>query len=141
MSSTPTRARMRRTNSGFTLIEFIVALVILAVGSTLLVSFVTLSAHNADPMLQAQSRAIAASYMDEILLRSASGGNCADRASYEWIDCYDGLSEPPRDQFGNPIAALSDYQVDVTVNGGQIDIRVRRGGQVDFTLQGFRGDY
>jgi prepilin-type N-terminal cleavage/methylation domain-containing protein len=141
MNSTSTSQSAFQTSSGFTLIEFIVALVILAVGSSLLVSFVTLTAHSADPMIQAQARSIATSYMDEILLRSASSGNCDDRATFESIDCYHGRSETPHDQFGNPIAVLSDYQVDVAVVGSQIEVRVTRGAKIDFRLQSIRGDY
>lgn len=136
----------RRTVRGFTLIEFIVALVVLGLGSALLVSFVTPAARSADPMIQAQSRAIAGAYMDEILLRRAEAGDCSGgRGLWDSVQCYDGLNEAPRDQFGNAIPALADYQVAITVGGGNpATIRVEvshAGGRGGFVLTSARGAY
>lgn len=60
------------TDSGFTLIEFVVAIVIIGIGAALLTSFITPTAGSADPMIQAQARSIATGYMDEILLAKPS---------------------------------------------------------------------
>jgi len=134
--------------SGFTLIEFVVALVLIAAGAAILTSFVTPTARSADPQLQAQARMIATAYMDEILLREhASPGDCGGgtRGSYDTVWCYDGISEPPHDQFGNAIAALSNYSVSVSVSGGGpalIDVTVSHGGTgINIDLQSQRGDY
>ncbi len=130
---------------GFTLLEFIAALVVLGLGSALLVSFITPTARSADPMIQAQARAIASAYMDEILLRE-HGGNCAGgRGEWSGIQCYDGLSESPNDQFGNAIPALADFQVLVSVSSGnpaEIQIQVNHAsGRGGFNLVSARGDY
>ena len=134
-----------RLISGFTLIEFIVALVVLGLGSALLVSFITPVAGSADPMIQAQARSIAAAYMDEILLREHGGDCSGGRGEWSGIECYDGLSESPRDQFGNAISALVDYQVSVSVGSGNpalIQVDVSHGsGRGGFTLQSARGNY
>lgn len=134
---------------GFTLIEFIIALVVLGLGSALLVSFVTPTARSADPMLLAQSRAIATAYMDEILLRAY--GSCSDpgasRGDWEEIDCYNNLNtpHPPENQFGNTIPALADYLVEVTVSSdspAEITVTVAHtSGRGGFTLESLRGDY
>ncbi|MEX2500536.1 MAG: prepilin-type N-terminal cleavage/methylation domain-containing protein [Wenzhouxiangellaceae bacterium] len=136
-------------NHGFTLIEFIVALVIIGIaGAALLSAFITPVTNSADPQLIAQSRAIATSYMDEILLRDFGTGTCggASREDYDTIWCYDGLNEPPTDQFGNTIGALSDYNVDVTVAGdattATIVVNVSHPtGTGNLTLESRRGNY
>lgn len=137
--------KLRAENRGFTLIEFIVALVVLGLGSALLVSFVTPTARSADPMILAQSRAVASAYMDEILLRSFDGDCSGGRGEWSGIQCYGGLDEAPRDQFGNPIAALADYRVQVSVSGGspaEIDVQISHaGGRGGFGLVSLRGDY
>lgn len=138
---------------GFTLIEFIVALVVLGLGSALLVSFVTPTAGSADPMIQAQARAIAAAYVDEILLRNYLDDNgqalCQgdNRATWSTIWCYNQLpaGQAPQDQFGNAIPALADYRVAVAVGGGNpATIRVdvtHSSGRGGFSLQSARGNY
>lgn len=140
----PPGFELRRLNRGFTLIEFIVALVVLGLGSALLVSFITPAARSADPMIQAQARAIAAAYMDEILLRSVDGDCTGTRGEWAGIQCYAGLNETPRDQFGNAIPALADYRVAVSVSGAPALIRVEvshASGRGGFALQGARGSY
>lgn len=135
----------QRKTRGFTLLEFIVALVILGLGSALLVSFLTPVARSADPMIQAQARAIATAYMDEILLRSFAGECSGGRGNWSGIQCYAGLNEAPHDQFGNAIGALADYQVEVAIGGGTpatIQIQVRHdSGRGGFTLVSQRSDY
>lgn len=138
-----------RQTSGFTLIEFVVALVVIGIGAAILLSFTTPMTRSADPMIQAQARALATAYMDEILLRNHGGGACigTDRATWETVWCYDGLAEsPPRDQFGNPIGALAGYTVAVSIGGGGATATVavnitHDSGRIDWTLQGQRGDY
>lgn len=135
-------------SSGFTLIEFVIAIVLIGIGAAILTSFVTPTASSADPMLQAQARAIATGYMDEILLRrhDEEAGDCdGGRGSWTSIRCYDGLNESPTDQFGDPIGALDDYQVSVDVSGSApagITVNVAHGSSgVNYSLQSRRGDY
>ena len=138
-----------RLISGFTLIEFIVALVVLGLGAALLVSFITPVAGSADPMIQAQARAIAAAYMDEILLRDHGDLTACpnNRSEWQFIQCYDLLpfGQAPHDQFGDPISALADYQVTVIVGSGnlaEIEVQVTHtSGRGGFTLQSARGNY
>jgi prepilin-type N-terminal cleavage/methylation domain-containing protein len=133
---------------GFTLIEFIVALVVIAGAAAILTAFISPAAESADPLIQAQARSIATGYMDEILLRKhdQEPGDCAGgRGSWASIRCYDGLNQAPTDQFGNPIAGLGDYQVAVAVNGSApatIVVDVTHGtGIANYTLRSQRGDY
>jgi prepilin-type N-terminal cleavage/methylation domain-containing protein len=134
--------------NGLTLIEFVVAIVVIGIGAAVLTSFITPTAASADPMLQAQARSIASAYMDEILLRDhGSTGSCggATRATYDTVWCYDGIDEAPRNQFGSAIPALSDYRVTVGVTGGapaEITVRViHDAADIDYALRSQRGDY
>ena len=141
----------RHAQRGFTLIESIVALVIIGIaGAALLSAFITPVANSADPQIVAQARAVATSYLDEILLRDhgTGPGNCVgtSRATWETIWCYDGLTETPTDQFGNTIGALTDYSVTVSVsdNGDNATIAVdvtHNTGIADITLKSRRGNY
>jgi MSHA pilin protein MshD len=137
---------------GFTLVEFIIAIVVIAIAAAVLLrAFVTPMIGSADPQRVVQARAIASSYLDEILLRDygAGPGDCSGttRSTYDTVWCYDGLNEPPTDQFGSAIAALSDYAVTVDVSpaGGAVAgivVRVRHAaGDVQTALEARRGNY
>lgn len=131
---------------GFTLIEFIIALVVIAVGASLLVSFVSPTASSVNPMLQVQARAVAAAYMDEILLRDFSGSCAGGRGQYQSIWCYHGLAENPRNQFGNAIPELEDYSVRVAVTTAGDDAAItvdvsHNSGRADIGLHSLRGNY
>ena len=61
----------RGAGSGFTLLELVVTIVIVAVGLVaLLTQILQVTAHSADPMVRQQAHAIAQSYLEEILLRT-----------------------------------------------------------------------
>lgn len=106
---------------GFTLIELIVAIVVLAVGlAGIMLVFTQNVAKSADPMLQQQAIALAEGYLEEILSRynapnctaSSSGGT---RATWMAVGDYDGLNEsPPKDIQGNTLAGLENYRVQVS---------------------------
>jgi len=135
-----------RGSAGFTLIEFVIALVIIGIGAAILTSFVTPTAASADPMIQAQARSIATGYMDEILLREHDPGDCTGgRGNWDSIRCYDGLNESPTNQFGETITALDSYQVTVNVAGSApagITVNVsHNSGSVDYSLRSQRGAY
>lgn len=150
---------MRMSAKGFSLIELIVALVVLAAASAgVLAIFAGATARSADPMIRAQARAIAEAYMDEIELqayRDPEGGETGgaeageDRGSYDDVwDYRDIGSEDPTDQFGDALAGLSDYTVTVTIDGApggtaEISVRVAHDptGLADYELYGERLEY
>lgn len=115
----------RARQTGFTLIEVVMAILIIGsafVGILSVSRFTT--QHSADPMLQAQAIKIAQSYLEESLAKAfvdpTSNTVCptppASRSAYDNVCDYNGLSDTgARDQLDNPIAALSDYNVAVTV--------------------------
>ena len=155
----PCRAVERMTKSGrsmgFTLIESIIALVVLAAAATgVLLIYAEATARSADPMLRAQAQSIAIAYMDEILLQAyadpetgATGGTEeGSRADYDDVWDYDAINgETPTDRTGNSIGGLNDYTVDVAVTGGTpavITVTVAHNtGKVDYQLVSEREDY
>lgn len=146
---------LSRKVRGFTLIEAIITLVVLAAAAAgVLLIYAETTARSADPMIRAQAQSIAAAYMDEVLLQShadpetgATGSTEeSDRADYDDVWDYDAINgETPTDRTGNSIGALSDYTVNVDVSGGTpavITVTVAHSsGRVDYELVSEREDY
>jgi MSHA pilin protein MshD len=148
---------------GFTLIEIIVTIVVLAIaGTTLLSVFTSTARTSADPMIQQQAISIAEAYMEEILLKNFSDpqdeetGSREDvetRASYDDVQDYNSLPDKiVRDQKNNEIPQLSDYKVTVTVVGAElngipandsmrVDITVSHRVAGSITISGYRTKY
>lgn len=126
--------RERHASAGFTLVELIVSIVIIAValtGVTLLTSSIV--ARSADPLIQQQAAAIAEAYLEEVLARPfGDSTGAASRPDYETIGDYHGLTDsPPLDQFGNAMNGVADYSVTVQVVGaGNASIGGETGGHV-----------
>ncbi|THF63593.1 prepilin-type N-terminal cleavage/methylation domain-containing protein [Pseudothauera nasutitermitis] len=112
----------RLRSLGFTLIELIVVIVVLAAGLVgILVVFNQTVARSADPMLQQQAIAAAEGYMEEILSMRCPGSDGAARGAREFALDYDGTNEVPRNMAGAPIAALGAYNVAVQVTTLTVD--------------------
>ena len=131
------RIRHRRAARGFTLVEVVIAIVVIAAALTgLFVVMTQTTAKSADPMIVTQAHAIAEAYLEEILLRpyadpSPLGSEAGEtRATFDDVDDYDALvangclattaacpvlGSCACDQFGNPLAALAGYTVAVSV--------------------------
>ena len=147
-------ARQRRR--GFTLIEAIVAIVVVSVALTgVLLAVRTSVMNSADPVVQRQMLAIAQQYMEEIALKPyAPAANSAPvgcaRDTYNDIGDYHGYSSSTICAIdGTAIAALSGYSVGITVAAGtlggvaaakKITVTVTRGTQT-LILTGWRTDY
>ncbi len=142
--------------SGLSLVELLVSIVIVGIAAgTVLGVFSTTTGSSADPMIRHQAAAIAEAYLEEVLLRPFDDPDGVDgelaRADFDDIDDYDGLSDAgARDQFGAPLAALSDYSVSVSVSNStaltgvpnadtyRIDVIVTRGVIINYQLSGYR---
>lgn len=133
--------RNGRAGAGFTLIEVVMAIVVLAIGVTaFLPQLLTSIKHSGDPMLQEQANAIAQSYLEEILLKpfcdpsvtdcpaACNGPVCStpacnpddagSRPLYEDICDYRTLNDTAGaiDQSGAVVSGLEDYNVAVTID-------------------------
>ena len=141
-------------HSGFTLLEIITTVVVIAIAATALMSvFSSTIRTSADPVLQHQALAIAEAYMEEILLKDFTVGLGNTRPTFDDVRDYNGLNDVgARDQGNNPIAGLTDYTISVTVvNDGlngiaavdslRIDIVVSRASIDDILLSGYRVNY
>lgn len=106
---------------GVTLVELVISITVVSIASAALLGVVSIStAGSADAMVRYQQVAIGNAYLEEILLKSYIDPNCVDgessRASFDDIDDYNGLSDAgARDQFGNALAGLEQYAVNVAV--------------------------
>lgn len=123
---------------GFTLIELIVAIVILSIGATAFLFLINqTTAHSADPMIEEQANAIAQSYLEEVLLNpfcdpdvstdcpttcvSSACTSCtgaeASRDLFDDVCDYNGLTNNgARDQNNNAIAGLANFNITVNVH-------------------------
>ena len=154
---------------GFTLIEIIVTIVVLAIASTSLLSVFTSTVRtSADPMIQQQAISIAEAYMEEIMLKSFSdprkddvppvnetGGSEAGetRVNFNDVQDYNDLLDTKvRDQNNNEISSLEDYTVVVTVaekklndidknNSLFINITVTHSAISPIAISGYRTNY
>jgi len=142
---------VRRTANcaGFTLIELIVAIVILGIGAAAFMQLInSTTVASVDPMVRQQANAIAQSYLEEVLLNpfcdpdlstdcpafctganvcSTCGGTASPGAEtrpvFDDVCDYDGLADSgARNQFDQAIPGLSDYNVTVTVDDDGVSL-------------------
>lgn len=149
------RPRQRPTR-GFTLIELVMAIVVLGVGlAGLLLAFSTTARADGDPMVQRQLSAIASEMLEEIQLKPyaasahAAPAGCA-RDTYNDVSDYHGYSRTGICTIdGVAIPALASYAVSVTVTtttlsgiaaAKRIVVTVSQGGS-SLSLVGWRTDY
>ena len=151
--------RMRSRHRGVTLVELVVAITIVAIAvTTILGAFAAVATRSADAMMQQQAIAIGESYLSEILQRWVVDPNGTPpntgRASWDLVDQYNGLVDVgAHDQFGNPIASLSNYSVSVSTSQSsalagvpaaaarRVDITVSYPPSASVTLSGYRTSY
>ena len=148
------RPPVRNTGHGFTLVELVIIIVVLAAG---LVGIFTVYnqtiARSADPMLQQQALAIAEGYMEEILGLPCDAGAPTGlvRGERQTAHDYDGDDDaPPLDIAGQAMAELGDYRAAVDVSdttlagvpGCEVRVTVTntRDAGVRTTLTGFIAD-
>lgn len=110
--------------SGFTLVELIIAIVVLNIAVLGVYSASSeISRHSADPIFRTQALAIAKSTLTEIRLKKyAPIAQCPSipgaggRADYTHICHYTPWSDAAvKDQFGSALAQFSGYSITVTI--------------------------
>jgi MSHA pilin protein MshD len=141
---------------GVTLVELLMSIVIVSVAAIAVLGVLSDTAmRSAVPMIRHQAAAIADAYLEETLLKPFTDPDGTDgealRTEFDDVDDYDGLADAgARDQFGNPVSGLSNYNVSVSVTPSaalpaapaadvlRVDVTVVRLPEVNFTISGYR---
>jgi MSHA pilin protein MshD len=147
-----------RTSShqaGFTLVEIVVAVVVLAIViSGAIAALSAISVQSANVMVTEQATAIASAYLNEVLQKpfGVSDGRTA-RSTLDVVDDYAGLTNiGVQDQMGTAVAGLGQYTVVVSVGPGtlgavpptelrEINVTVTHPSGITVVLSGYRTQY
>ncbi len=151
--------RQRRHQRGLTLVEMVLAIVILGVGlSGVLIAFSTVTRGSADPVVTQQMLAIAEEMLEEIQLKPyAVAANTAPAAyarnTFNDVLDYNGYdTSVPKKIYtidGTPVGSLDGYSVRVQAQSAalagvgaalRINVTVTRGSD-SLTLTGWRTDF
>jgi MSHA pilin protein MshD len=105
-----------RTQSGMTLIEVVVAIVIItAAAGTILGLMSSTSLRSSQTMSAAQRANIGKAYLDEVLAHQLCNDAATGRANYSCVSHYAGMNEPVTDRYGTGVNGLSGYIVQIDV--------------------------
>jgi len=139
---------------GATLIELVVAIVVLAIAvSSILGLLSSIAARSADTLVREQAVAIASSYLNEALAKPFGASGALTRANFSMVGDYNGLVDNgARDQTGAAIANLNLFRVAVAVGAGalgavpagevvRVDVTVNHPSGIVVALSGYRTKY
>lgn len=105
---------------GFTLIELVILVVVLAVGFTGIITVYVQSVRaSADPLLQTQAQLLAESLLEEAAAKTFLPGPGNTRDTWDDIDDYVGYdaTSPPTDATGAVIVGLEAFRAAFSVAG------------------------
>jgi MSHA pilin protein MshD len=152
---TPVRRHRPRRHGGFTLIELVVSITVLAIAvGGMLAAMSAVFANSANIMVSEQATAIASAYLNEVLQKpfGAADGQIT-RATLDVVDDYGGLTDVGvHDQTGAAVPTLAQYTVSIHVGAGvlggvpaaqlrEVDVTVSHPSGVTVVLSGYRTLY
>lgn len=116
----------RFSQSGISLIELVIFIVIVSVGIAGILSVMNVTVmHSADPMVRKQAAALADSILEEILLKDYADPDGVSgettRATFDDVDDYNGKSNAV---FADLPAELSAYVIGIRVEDGSATLGV-----------------
>lgn len=117
---------MRRPQTGATLIELVIAIVVVAIAVVGVLGALTKTASGgAEAMVRTQAVAIGNAYLEEALLKPFADPDSVDteanRTLFDDVDDYNGLDDNgARDQMSNALTGLDGYRVRMTVGSGTL---------------------
>ncbi len=139
---------------GVTLIELIVAIVVLGIATTSIIGLLSsIAARSADTLVREQAVAIASSYLNEALAKSFGSSGASPRANFTAVGDYNGLLDNgAHNQTGAALANLNLFTVAVAVVPGalgavpanevvRVDVTVNHPSGVIVALSGYRTKY
>lgn len=145
-----TKARAR----GTTLIELIIAITVIAMAVTAVLSLLAaISMRSADAMTATQAATIASAYLDEALSKAyqdPDGVAEVARASFDDVRDYNFVDNGARDAAGSLVPGLNQYTVQISAglaalgaipDAIQVDVRVTAPNGTVSLLTGFRTSY
>jgi len=148
------RTRSCRRSAGVTLVELLIAIVIVSIALLSVMSvFVVTTQHSADPMLRVQAQILGEGYLDEILLKKfydpTTNKVCpAGAASHADFVCgYNGLVETPITGYSVSVSVTSAGATLGSLNNAsvirvlKVDVTVTSPDTATTTLTGYRANY
>jgi MSHA pilin protein MshD len=144
----------RKAGRGFTLVEAIIAIMIVSVALAGVISvFIVTTQHSSDPMARVQAQIIAEGYLNEILLKRfydsttsrVCPGGAASHASY--VCGYNGLSESPVSGYTATVTVTSSGATLGSLNNSsvvrvlRVDVAVSTPNGESLTFTGYRTNY
>jgi len=118
-------SRTFQHQKGVTLIELVISMIVIALIVTgIFGALGSMAGSSGDPVPRTQAIAIAEAYLEEVRLQQyATVGSCpavsppGGRAQFIYSCQYQGLTDAgARDQFGNAIVGLEDYQISIAIS-------------------------
>jgi MSHA pilin protein MshD len=148
---------MRPTQTGATLVELVITIVIISVAIAGVVgAFSLIAGRSADPLNQTRAVKLAQLYMDEILTQKYDdqtpqggvprySGNCnigtesgeSTRSMFDDVDDYHNLSGPPATVTGAPLSGYNGFTVSVTVAcaGADVGLPASEAKRIELSIQ------
>ncbi|HET9446462.1 MAG TPA: prepilin-type N-terminal cleavage/methylation domain-containing protein [Steroidobacteraceae bacterium] len=108
---------MRNRSRGATLVELIVAIVVVAIAVTSVLGLLAeISTRSAGAMMATQAESVASAYLDEALSKAFAdpdGVAEAGRQNFDDVNDYNFIDNGARDTQGNALVGFGQYQVQV----------------------------